>query len=60
MVETRRKDGAQFPTKTVNLLLSGIKRFMKSINPNAPNILEEKNAEFSGLCSVRDNTARLM
>ncbi len=58
VAETRRKDGKMFPSSTITLLLQGIRRFMKSHSAGALNFLDEKNPDFSGLRSFRDNVAR--
>ena len=55
VMETRNK---QYPTRTINLLLAGIRRYMLSMNPHAVNILDEKNADFAGLQGVRDRVSR--
>ena len=58
VTETRKKDGTQFPTASVNLLLAGLKRHMKEMNLRAIDILSESDPNFCGLRSVRDNIAR--
>ena len=58
VLETRNKKGGKYPTSTMNLLLAGIKRHMVSVNPNAPNILDESNPSFAGLRGVRDCVAK--
>ena len=58
VLETQNKKGGKYPTSTMNLLLAGVKRHMVSVNPNAPNILDETNPSFSGLKGVRDCVAR--
>ena len=58
IAETRKKDGKEFPSSSITLLLQGIRRFMKSYNPEAPNFLDERNPDFEGLRAVRDNVSR--
>ena len=58
IAETRKKDGKEFPSSSITLLLQGIRRFMKSHNPEAPNFLDERNPDFEGLRAVRDNVSR--
>ena len=60
VMETRNKKGGKYPTNsnTMNLLLAGLKRHMVSLNPHAPNILDEKNPSFAGLRKMRDCVAR--
>ena len=58
IVETRKKDEKEFPSSSITLLLQGIRHFMKSHNPEAPNFLDERNPDFEGLRAVRDNVSR--
>ena len=58
VLETRNQKGGKYPTSTLNLLLAGIRRHMVSVNPKAPNILDEKDPTFAGLRGVRDRVAR--
>ena len=58
VAETRKKDGTHFPSSSLTLLLSGLKRWMTQQNPYAVDILSETDPEFSGLRSVRDRMAR--
>ena len=55
IIETRKQDGQRYPTSTLNLLLCGLKRHMKKLNPLVPNFLNEKDPRFTGL---RDSIAR--
>ena len=55
VLETRKKDGSQYPCRTLNLLLAGLKRHMRAVNPYCVDILDP---QFAGLCGVRDNVAR--
>ena len=57
VLEARRIDGTRYPTSTLNMLLSGLKRFVVRANPNTPNFLDE-DTRFSGLRGTRDTVAR--
>ena len=37
VIEVRRQDGNKYPSKIIDLLLAGLKRHMKEINPSTPN-----------------------
>ena len=56
--ETRKRDGTQYPSKTVYLLLSGILRHMRTINPLCPNFLDTSNLSFSSFHTALDNIFR--
>ncbi len=43
-----------FPSKLINALLSGLKRYMTQRNPYAPNTFVEKDPRFKGLHGTRD------
>lgn len=58
VAETRKKDGSPFPVSSLNLILAGIKRYMKAQKPHAVDITSETNTEFTGLRGVRDNITR--
>ena len=49
LIETRCTDGKKFPSITLDCLLSGLYRHARKLNPNAVNLLDEKDTEFSGL-----------
>ncbi len=51
-------DGRRFPSKIIDILLSGLKCHMKQLNPEAVDILSEKDPKFTGLRGVRDTVAR--
>ena len=57
VVEARKKDGSRYPSKTLTLLLCGLKRYMTKVNPCVPNFLDEKDARFAGLRETRDTVA---
>ena len=46
--ETRRVDGKLFPSRTIDMLLSGLKRYQLE-NPVSVDFLSEKNPMFAGL-----------
>ena len=58
LIETRRKDGREFPSSTLDCLLSGLYRHTRKLNPYAVNFMDEKDGAFVGLRGVRDNIAR--
>ena len=64
VVETRKKDGERFPSKSINLLLAGLKRYMtEAVLEAGPfavpvNILDESDTSFKGLRVTRDKVAR--
>ena len=56
VAETRKVNGEPYPPATRQLLLSGILRYMRSIDPQkAPNIFEKKNPAFKDLHSTMDS-----
>ena len=58
VLEARKLDGQKYPTSSLNMLLSGLKRYMKSLNPTTPNFLDEKDPRFAGLRGTRDTVSR--
>lgn len=46
IIEVRKKDGSRFPNSSLTLLLCGIKRYMKDLNPDVPNFLDEEDSRF--------------
>ena len=58
IIEVRKKDGSRFPNSSLTLLLCGIKRYMKDLNPDVPNFLDEEDSQFIGLRGTRDTVAR--
>lgn len=56
--ETRHQDGKQFPSKTIDKLLTALKHYMKGLNPEAVEILSKKDPRFTGLCGMRDTVSR--
>ena len=55
VAEVRKKDGAQYPPKTVYALLTGLLCHMRSINPRCPNFLDTSDHEFASFHNVLDN-----
>ena len=64
VIETKRSDGKSFPSKTINLLLAGLKWYMvaelKEKDPSVQpvNFLSESDHRFAGLRGTRDRIAR--
>ena len=55
MAEVRRSDGKPYPPKSIHQLLCGILRYMRSVTPSCPNILDRKDKQFHalhGACEV--------
>ena len=52
------KNGKLFPFRTIGMLLCGLKRHMKELNPDAVDILSEKDPRFAGLRGTRDTVSR--
>ena len=57
-LEARKLDGSKYPSNTLNMVLSGLKRYMVRSNPDTPNFLDEKDLRFSGLRGTRDTVSR--
>ncbi len=38
VMEAKKQNGSPYPSKTIDLLLAGIRRHMKSIDPTLPNL----------------------
>ena len=58
VIEAKKQDGSKYPSKTIDLLLCGLRRHMKEVNPVAPNFLNEQDDRFAGLRGTRDTVAR--
>ena len=58
VAEVRKKDGAEYPPKTMYLLLTGILRHMRSKNPACPNFLDTHDPLFSSFHNALDNVLR--
>ena len=53
--ETRWSDGKRYPLSTVYQLLTGILRHMRTVDPECPNFLDEKDYRFQKLRAALDN-----
>ncbi len=58
VAETRKKDGSEYPLKSIYLLLTGLLRDMREINPMCPNFLDSQNREFTVFHTAIDNVFR--
>ena len=58
VAETRRKDGSDYPPRTLYVLLTGLLRRMRSFNPSCSNFLDTNNSDFSTLHACMDNVFR--
>ena len=46
VAETRQTSGAKYPASTLYQLVCGVNRYIRSVDPRAPNIVDHTNAEF--------------
>ena len=46
VAEVRRSDGKPYPPKTIHQLICGLLRYMRSVEPGCPNILDRKDPRF--------------
>ena len=60
VLEARKLDGTMYPTNTLKMLLSGLKRYMVKANPSTPNFFDDKDTRFSSLQGTRDTVARIL
>ena len=58
VAETRKKDGNEYPPKTIYQLLTGLLRHMRTLNPSCPNFLDTDNRAFASLHTAIDNVFR--
>ena len=58
VAEVRKKDGTEYPPKTLYLLLTGILRHMRSRNTACPNFLDTQDPSFSSFHNASDNVLR--
>ena len=56
--EARKQDGSVYLSKSIYLLLAGLLRHMRSLNPACPNFLSYSNVEFAQLHRSLENTFR--
>ena len=54
-LETRKNNGEQYPPKTIHLLLCGLLRHMRNVNPGCPNFLDKKDSRFKKLHGTLDS-----
>ena len=54
VLETRKSNSEYYPPKTLYLILCGILRHMRSINPGCVNFLDKKDVRFKSLHGVMD------
>lgn len=59
VAETRKKDGSPFPVSSLNLILAGIKRYMKAQNPHAVDITSETYRIYWIARCLRQHTRKL-
>ena len=59
VVEARKQDGKPYPAKTLYHLLAGILRYMRDIDPKAPNFLDQKD-DFKKLYGTMDTHFRAL
>ena len=58
VAEVRKKDGTEYPPKTLYLLLTGILRHMRSRNAVCPNFLDTQDPSFASFHNALDNVLR--
>ena len=58
VAEARKKNGSEFPPKTLYHLLTGLLRHMRSKNPTCPNFLDTSDSRFMSLHNTMDNVFR--
>ncbi len=56
--ELRKKDGDQYPPRSIHLILSGIQRCLLEKNPQMPNFFEKDSVYYRDLQRVCDSTYR--
>lgn len=54
----RKKDSAEYPPKTLHLLLTGIVRHIRSKNPACSNIVDSHDPLFLSFHNALDNVLR--
>ena len=55
VAETTKQDGSRYPPKSIYLLLTGILRHMRTLNPICPNFLDMADPCFSSFHAALDN-----
>ena len=60
VVEARKQDGKPYPAKTLYYLLAGILRYMRDLDPKAPNFLDQNDSDFKKLHGTMDTHFRAL
>ncbi len=60
IAEVRKSDGEKYPPKSIQLILSGILRYMRAISDDAPNILDRKDVRFKNIKNACDVVYRAL
>ena len=60
VVEARKQDGKPYPAKILYHLLAGILRYMRDVDPKAPNFLDQKDGDFKKLHGTMDTHFRAL
>ena len=58
VLETRKENGDPYPPRSIFLILSGLLRYMRGVNPDAFNILDHSDPNFVPLHNVLDTHFR--
>ena len=58
VAETRKRDGGQYPPKSIYSLLTGLLRHMRCRNVSCPNFLDTGNPKFASFHNALDNVFR--
>ena len=58
VAETRNGKGEEYSPASLNQILAGLLRHMRSSNPDTPNFMDKKNTHFKGLHGTLDNIHR--
>ena len=58
IAEVRRVDGKPYPPRSIHQLLSGLLRYMRQHDPDAPNILDRKNPKFKSIAGTCESVFR--
>ena len=54
VAETRKTNVESYTPKTIIMIMCGLLRYMKTLNPNCPNFLDKKDNEFQSLHGAMD------
>ena len=58
IAEVTKKDGSLYPPKTLYLLVTGLLRYMRSVNVECPNFLDTTDSRLASLQNALDNVLR--